>query len=139
VRGDATLVLPNGFDIGSGTLTIANNARISVYAGGNSCSLSGNQVINRDGLASSFILYCAPSVKGFSFSLSGNAGITGVIYAPYADFSLNGGGKDTLDFVGALVVNSITLNGHFNVHYDECLNDQAANSLFVVKSWDEIY
>ncbi|HEY9508261.1 MAG TPA: collagen-binding domain-containing protein, partial [Verrucomicrobiae bacterium] len=97
----------------------------------------GNQVVNRDGVASSLILYCAPSVK--TFSLSGNAGLTGVVYAPFANLKFNGGGSDTLDFVGALVVNSITLNGHFNVHYDECLNDQAANSLFVVKSWDEIY
>jgi hypothetical protein len=138
VRGDATLVLPNGFDIGSGDLlTIGNNARLTVYAGGSSCSLAGNQVVNRDGVASSLILYCAPSVK--TFSLSGNAGLTGVVYAPFANLKFNGGGSDTLDFVGALVVNSITLNGHFNVHYDECLNDQAANSLFVVKSWDEIY
>ncbi len=138
VRGTATLVLPNGLDVGSGDfLTIANNAKLTVYAGGSSLSLAGNQVLNTDGLAANLTIYGAPSVT--SVSLSGNASLTGILYAPYAALQYNGGGSDTLDFIGAVVVKSVNLNGHFNVHYDECINDQAANSLFVIKSWDEVY
>ncbi len=138
VKGDATLVLPNGLNIGNGDeIKILDIAKLTIYSGGTSVKLAGNKVLNEGGYAGNFILYCAPSVT--SFDLSGNAQFTGIIYAPNAAVKLNGGGNDTLDLVGALIAKSITLNGHFNVHYDECLTDDPSNSLFVIKSWDEIY
>ncbi len=138
VKGEVTLVLPNGFSMGSGdTLQILGTGKLTMYVGGTSCKLSGNDVVNEGGYAGNFILYCAPSVT--SFDLSGNAHFTGIIYAPNADLKFNGGGHDTFDMIGALVAKTITLNGHFNVHYDECLGDDTSNNLFVVRSWDELY
>jgi hypothetical protein len=32
-----------------------------------------------------------------------------------------GGGSDTWDFIGAVVTKSVTLNGHFDFHFDENL------------------
>ncbi|MGN6552614.1 MAG: DUF7305 domain-containing protein, partial [Verrucomicrobiota bacterium] len=139
VLGEAYLVLPNGLDMSSSGLTfkVTSSSKLTIYAGGSSCKLSGNQVFNEAGVASNFILYCAPSVT--DFTLSGNAFFSGVVYAPNAALQFNGGGSDTMDFVGALVVKSITLNGHFNVHYDECLLGDSAKGMFVIKSWDELY
>jgi len=35
---------------------------------------------------------------------------------------MNGGGNAYEDFIGALMVNSVTMNGHFKFHYDEALS-----------------
>ena len=45
----------------------------------------------------------------------------GTIYAPHADFTLGGGGKDTIDFVGSSVTKTVKMNGHYKFHYDENL------------------
>jgi hypothetical protein len=138
VKGNATLVLPAGLDMKNGDqFTILSTAKLTMYSGGTACKLSGTDVVNEGGYAGNCILYCAPSVT--DFALSGNGEFVGIIYAPNADVRFNGGGSDKLDLIGALIAKSVDLNGHFNVHYDECMNDESSNSLFVIKSWDEIY
>jgi hypothetical protein len=132
-----TLVLPNGLNMGSGDqVTVQQNASITVYSGGTSCAIGGNGVVNDSGLAQNFILYCAPTVK--SFDLNGNGSFTGVFVGPSVDLTLDGGGKDTTDFVGSILANSVTLNGHFNIHYDEALGTVPSNGRFLATSWDEI-
>jgi hypothetical protein len=121
---------------GNDQFTIAQNASITVYSGGTSCSIGGNGVVNQAGYAQDFILYCAPTVK--SFDLGGNGSFTGVFVGPSVDLSLNGGGNNTIDFIGALLVNSLTLNGHFNIHYDEALGTLPSGGRFLATSWDEI-
>jgi hypothetical protein len=61
-----------------------------------------------------------------------------VLYAPQADLKLNGGGNDIIDFIGSLVVNSATLNGHYSFHYDEALKSHNSNARYLVTSWNEI-
>jgi len=130
------IIAPNGFSMsGSDTFTIAPGASVTVYAGGTSCSIGGNGVINQPGYAASFILYCAPSVTSFSFS--GNGGFTGILIAPNVNISMNGGGNNITDFIGSLVVNSVTMNGHFNFHYDESLGS-LSNGRMLISSWNEI-
>ncbi len=132
---NACLVLPNGL-AGSEDFTIAQGAGVLIYAGGTSLSVSGNQVLNPNGFAGSFVVYCAPSVT--SFTLNGNGEFTGVLVAPNADLKLNGGGNSDQDFCGAMMVNSIRLNGHFKFHYDEALKRMPSNGRFLITSWDEI-
>lgn len=137
VLGAARLTLPNGLSMsGNDSITIASTGKIEIYAGGTSCSIGGNGVINQPGLAANFILYCAPSVT--SFSLSGNGGFTGVLVAPNVNITMNGGGNNTTDFIGALIVNSVTMNGHFNFHYDEALGRMPGNGRYLVTSWNEV-
>ena len=151
VIGDnVVLALPNGLNMsGSDTITImpaANvvgapvnappGAGILVYSGGTSISVGGNGVINQPGYAADFIVFCAPTVT--SFTLSGNAGFTGVLVAPTVDLTLNGGGNNTTDFIGCAMVNSATLNGHFNFHYDECLANMKNNPRYLITAWNEI-
>jgi hypothetical protein len=137
VLGTARLVLPNGLNMGStDTFTIGQNGSICVYSGGTSCTVYGNGVINQPGYAANFILYCANSVT--SFALNGNAGITGVVIAPNVDLRMNGGGNNIIDFIGCLMVNSATMNGHYHFHYDEALNKILGNGRYLITSWDEV-
>ncbi len=134
VTGNAVLYVTD--DINTSSITIAPGATLKLYTSAPSVKLSGNGVWNQDGLATSFMYYGLPG--NTSISLSGNAGFTGSIYAPEADFSLNGGGNNTTDFIGAAVVNSATLNGHFHFHYDEELRKTGPTAAFAIRTWNEI-
>ncbi len=134
ITGPVTLVEPNGYNIGN--LTIAPGGSLSLYLGGTSFSLDGNSVVNEPGLAQDLIIYCAPSVT--SFSLGGNAAMAAVVVAPNANVSLHGGGNNETDFSGAIMANNITLNGHFNVHYDVALSRIPSPGRYILSSWTEI-
>ena len=117
---DVQLVIGNGLSMsGKDTFIVAPGANIKVYSAGTSCTVGGNGVINQNGLAQNFILTCTPSVTSFTFN--GNGEFIGVLVAPDAHVTMNGGGKADNDFMGALIADSITMNGHFSFHYDEAL------------------
>jgi hypothetical protein len=150
VGNNVVLALPGGLSMSGGdTFTIMPSenvpamgslappgAGVQVYCGGTSCSIGGNGVLNQPGYPGDFILYCAPTVT--SFSLSGNGGFTGVLVAPTVDLTLNGGGNNTIDFIGCAMVNSATLNGHFHFHFDECLLNNKNNPRYLITAWNEI-
>ena len=149
VGDNVNLALPNGLSMaGNDAITImpfANvvgapsappGANVTVYCGGTSCTIGGNGVINQPGYPADFILLCAPTVT--SFALNGNGGFNGVLVAPSVDLTLNGSGTTPIDFVGAAMVNSATLNGHFHFHYDECLANYKNNPRFLITAWNEI-
>jgi hypothetical protein len=64
-----------------------------------------------------------------TMNLNGTAEFSGVIFAPYSTFSLNG----TFDFMGSLVCNAFAdvdagkVNGNFKFHYDIALRSLAPN------------
>jgi hypothetical protein len=132
--GDAISILPSANVLGAPSTP--PGANIAVYAAGTSCTVSGNAVINQPGYAADFILYCAPTVT--SFTLNGNGGFNGVLVAPSVDLTLNGGGSNPIDFIGAAMVNSATLNGHFRFHYDECLSNYKNNPRYLITAWNEV-
>jgi hypothetical protein len=68
-----------------------HNPGLTVDAGGISASISGNEYTNPNGFAGCLIVYCAPTVTGFT--LNGNGQFTGVLVAPNADLALHGVGK----------------------------------------------
>ena len=117
-------------------ITIAQGASVLIYAGGTSATISGNQYVNRNGCATSLMVYCAPSVT--TFTLNGNGQFTGALVAPNADLAMNGSGVVNQDFCGSLMVNSVKLNGHFSFHYDEALAKGPKMGRYLVKSWDEV-
>jgi hypothetical protein len=61
-----------------------------------------------------------------------------VIYAPNANFTMNGGGNSAYDFVGASITKTVTMNGHFKFHYDEALAKYGPSRGFVLTSWNEM-
>jgi hypothetical protein len=133
VTGNARLVARDGFN---GEIFVNSDGKLELFAGGSSIGLSGNGVINKNGHAANCMIWCTPDVKSISFG--GNVAINAVLYAPQADLKLNGGGNDIIDFIGSLVVNSATLNGHYSFHYDEALKSHNSNARYLVTSWNEI-
>ena len=43
-----------------------------------------------------------------------------------------------MDFIGAAIVNTATMNGHFSFHYDENLGVNGPSASFVIDSWAEL-
>ena len=114
----------------------AANASLTIYMAGSSFTTSGSAGFNNlSKQAANFALYGLPTCT--SISLGGNAAFSGTIYAPEADFSLGGGGNSTYDFVGSSVTKTVTMNGHFNFHYDESLAKVGPSRGYVPTSWVE--
>lgn len=136
VKGDTTLYITGNWSMaGQSQITILPGASLKVYVAG-SVSLSGNGIMNYTQNAAKFTIYGLPTCT--TMSLSGNAAFTGTIYAPSANLSLNGGGNNIYDCVGAVIVNSAYFNGHFNFHYDEMLGRTSGPVQYKVASWNEI-
>jgi hypothetical protein len=133
VRGNAKLYVTTSLDLSD--VTIASGKRLDLYCAAPDAALSGNNTANSSGLASSFHFWGLPSCTSITFS--GNSEFTGAIYAPNAAFQLNGSGNDPIDFIGAGIAKSVTLNGHFAFHYDEALAKEGGGG-YVVGSWNEM-
>ena len=140
VKGNARLVVRDNFSLGGegskNQLTIATDGKLAMYVGGTSCKLSGNGVANQTGFAQDFICWCADSVT--DISLNGNGQFTGILVAPNANLRLNGGGNAVEDYVGAIIANTITLNGHYKFHFDEALKNYKDKGRYIITQWNEI-
>ena len=118
-------------------LIIKPGVSFRLYTSAASASLAGNNSVNSDGTADAFSFWGLPATTNISFS--GNAGFKGTIYAPNADFVLNGtGNSTTIDFSGASITKSARLNGHFNFHYDEALRRIGPFSGYIIDQWVEM-
>jgi hypothetical protein len=136
VNGNAVVYVTGDLSLGGQTFIYINtNCTLNLYVGG-AADLSGQGIGNVNAAATNFFYWGLNS--NTSLGLSGNSAFTGVIYAPYAAFTLGGGGSTPYDFVGAAVVGSVRLNGHYNFHYDESLAGLNASGVYVVTSWNEI-
>jgi hypothetical protein len=137
VTANATFVIGNGVTMGSDdVIKIAPSGSLKLHVDGHSMTVAGQGFMNESGLAKNLEVRCTENVTDVSFS--GNGGFIGIFVAPNANVTLNGGGADVFDFTGSLMCNSITLNGHFNFHYDEALSRLGGNGRFLISSWDEI-
>ncbi len=119
----------------SSKLVIAPGASMKLYLGGD-MTLSGNDKVNQGGLAKNLSLYGLPGC--LNIKLSGNAEFTGTIYAPQAFLQIAGGGNDSKDFFGAVIVGSAKLNGHTKFHYDEDLVNSGPSRGYIANSWKEV-
>lgn len=134
---NVVLSLPNGIGLNSGdNLTINTNASIAIYSG--SDISTGNGLVNNNyQYAGALAIYGLPNCKNISFG--GNAALTVNLYAPAASVSFNGGGSTTYDVCGAMMVANITVNGHYNFHFDEVLKMLTPPTRFVPAYWQEVY
>jgi hypothetical protein len=55
-----------------------------------------------------------------NITVAGSSPTLGIFYAPEAAFAINAGGSLN-SFVGTIVVNSVSMNGHYEFHFDESL------------------
>jgi hypothetical protein len=121
---------------GNAYIEIAQGSSLYLYMQGSSASIGGNGMVNDTGNATNFVYMGTPSNTSLSFS--GNGTFTGLIYAPSAAFTLGGGGNNTQDFVGASITGTVSMNGHFNFHYDEALGKFAWGGGYLINSWNEM-
>ena len=136
VTGDVNLLVTDTFNFGSGDFVyIAPGATLKVWVAAPVAVLGGNGVINSDGYAIGFQYYGL--AQNTSFKFSANAAFTGTIYAPRADFTLGGGGGNDYDFVGACVVDTVKMNGHYHFHFDEALRGKLWKG-YVPVAWNEV-
>jgi hypothetical protein len=99
-------------------------------------AISGNGVVNETGFAKNYVALAAPSVT--TVRLDGNGTFTGVLVSPNGNITLNGSGSNVYDFIGSLMVNTVTMNGRFKFHYDEALGRLPASGRFLIGAWDEV-
>lgn len=128
-----TSYVPTGINIKGGT---TNAGTIIMYQESGTLDMSGNgiggAVNNRP---ENFVYFGMPGVTAIIFS--GNNSFVGVVYAPNAAMTLNGGGNSD-GFIGSLIVKSVTMNGNnYNFHYDESLMGYYYG-YYVVGSWEEL-
>jgi hypothetical protein len=138
VRLDTKSFDPSSINI----LSAANSSgSLTIYQVEGTVSLSGNATVN-SGQARNFHYFGLPEVDNIKFS--GNSTFIGVIYAPQADFTLSGGGSN-LGFIGSSITKTISMNGNYNLHYDEDLGiagsgsgGGGSSSTVTVNSWQEL-
>lgn len=142
VSGNATMYVTGNFNMSGQNgsyITIAPGATLKLYIGtvSGSAVSGGFTTVNNMGNAYNFQVYGLPSCTALTWG--GNASYIGTVYAPEASFTLNGGGNgNTSDYQGSCIVGSVTMNGHFNFHYDENLSRAGPISGYTISSWKEL-
>jgi hypothetical protein len=138
IQGNVTLLVQNDLAIsGNGAIIIAPGGTLNMYVAAPTASIGGNGVINQGGSALNFTYWGLPSNTHLDFG--GNGDFTGLVYAPQADFVLNGGGGNVyFDFTGASISKTVKMTGNYNFHYDEALRKMGPPKGFIVISWNEM-
>ncbi len=132
VRVDTTNFNPSNIHILS---TNGISGTLIIYQVSGSSSMSGNVTVD-SGRARNFYYYGLPGVTSITYG--GNSSFTGVVYAPEANLTLNGGGSNN-GIIGASITKSINaMNGHYDFHFDEDLLTAGPSRAFVVTSWKEL-
>jgi len=134
----ARLIIDSDISLtGQDKIQIEGGGTLNLYMAGATARIGGNGVVNRAGNATNFFYW--GGTNNSSLTINGNGSFTGVIYAPNATFTMNGGGNSSLDdMTGSSVTKTANMNGNFNFHYDENLGRLNLNRGFVVTSWTEL-
>jgi hypothetical protein len=135
---NVVLYLPDGlsFNQKSDMLVVNTNASLTLYSGGDINTGGLGTINNATKYALNLGMYGLPTCT--HIDLGGNAAATWFIYAPEASLKLNGGGNNNYDVVGAIVCHDITINGHFNFHYDDALKTLGPPRGYIASSWREV-
>ncbi len=134
---NATILIDGNISLtGQKKIQIDPGGSLQIYMKGASAKIGGNGLVNKGGSSTNFFFWGLPT--NTELTVSGNGTFSGIIYAPTADFTMNGGGSTTEDIIGASVSNTARINGHFQFHYDENVGRLNLGRGFVATSWDEL-
>jgi len=131
VKGKATLVVEDRLTLQSAK--ILADAQLIIYMGGQDASVK--DIGNESTDALHFIYF--GNNNNTSISMGGNSAFCGVLYAPAATLLLNGGGKDAVDFSGAIIAKCVKVTGHYSFHFDEAVRRYGSKGI-IASSWDEL-
>lgn len=135
VNGNVNLVVDGEVNI-RGELRIADGATLNLFLR-DDMSVGGTGVVNQSQVPARLQIF-AVSDNVSEIKLHGNGALYGVVYAPNAEVNLRGGGHSGAAF-GAIVAESIRINGNYSFHYDEDLADLFADPAYKVDTWMELY
>jgi Tfp pilus assembly protein PilX len=108
---------------------------LNLYVSGN-VTISGKGAINTGRPQNMLIWGTGDTTQ--TIKASGNASLTGVVYAPNAIFEgKGGGGKEYGHLEGMLIARKITMAGNYQVHYDLSLADLDTGEPLGIDQWDE--
>jgi hypothetical protein len=131
VTGNAVLYVSDEIKFtGTDGITIMPNASLTIYCAAPSATFGAIDNKNSDPM--SFQFYGLNS--NTSIGVKGQNPWIGVVYAPYAQFTLNGSAA----IFGSVVAKSVTLIGNAAVHYDESLINKLPSRGFIATSWAEL-
>ena len=134
VVGRARMYVTSDFImLGGSSIIITPGASLDLYVGGANAVINS---VNNAGNCANFSYFGLPG--NTSIQVGGNSLFLGGLYAPNANLVLNGGGNSVVDFQGSCVVNSVTMDGHFNFHFDENLKRKGPVRGYQVTSWTEL-
>lgn len=118
ILGNVKLFFAANFAMsGQSQIFIGTNSSLTIYAGG-SLNIGGSGIANPNSITNCVIYGqsgCTSIALGAVQSLLSN------IYAPYANFTFNGGGAITSVLYGSVMANSLTFSGKTALHYDEAI------------------
>ena len=117
---------------GSQGILIPNSSSLTIYTDGN-ISMSGNSTEN-DNASPDSMLIKGTNPTSQSISIGGTADVKAVIDAPHAAVSLSG----TQSFQGAVVANTINMNGTPDFIYDDSLAAITAGNPYGISKWKEL-
>ena len=100
-----------------------------------SVSIAGNTAVDASNRPENLWYFGLSSLQNITWS--GTSSFVGVIYAPDSVLTLNGGGNNN-GVIGAAIARQITMNGHYNFHYDESLATNGPVRGYVANSWQEL-
>jgi hypothetical protein len=132
VKGTNIAVVVNR-NYGVNDLVVEPGASVRLYINAGDVALRGIQ--NKNIRAESFMYYGMPG--NINISMQGNASFTGVLFAPSAALGIGGGGSDEIDFLGAIIARTVTVNGKMTFHFDEATTRLGSRG-FIACRWDEL-
>lgn len=139
IIGPVILYVLGEIDIGggSGRLEIDENVSAEIFAESD-ITIGGDGAVNRTADPRNLSIFGTSSMNQ-AFKLHGGSDWIASIYAPNADIELKGGGS-TGTFFGAMVGDSLLVDGNYDLHYDESLAEITAPfSTFRPSRWKELH
>jgi hypothetical protein len=132
VRVDTTTFNPSNIHVVSSN---GISGTLIIYQVAGTVNIGSGTTVD-SGRARNFYYYGLPDVTSITYG--GSSTFVGVIYAPEANLTLNGGGSGN-GVIGASITKSINaMNGHYNFHFDEDLLSSGPSRAYVVTSWREL-
>ena len=119
VSGNASLYVHGNLKIsGNAFIRIDPSANLRLYVAGDSANVAGSGIINL-GTASNFLYLALAANTSVALKTSS---LVGQIYAPRAAVTISSAGNAVTEFEGLMVVKTLSLSAHLNLHFDEALS-----------------
>ncbi|MDO8541394.1 MAG: hypothetical protein Q7S40_13225 [Opitutaceae bacterium] len=119
---------------GQASIQVTATGSLKIYTNGN-IEAAGNGMVNSTANPAAMQIYGTnTSVAGQTIRFDGNGSSVSAIYAPNATFELKGNGA----LNGAVVANTIKINGNGAFHYDEALGSVTTGNPFGIVKWREL-